>query len=266
MAWPSPLKSSETRHCAVGGVRRDHGGAADLGALDDRPGRAGTSTVPSWSQDGDVRRSACPGWPRRLLASAAEQVSASYSADGLLVLRRVDAGRRGGRDGRVRRGRRSAPAAVGRGRRGRRASGPAPQPLRRGRAGRRRGRRRGRPRASPDGPRRRTGWRCRTACRPGSARPGPLAITGRNRSCAVWPSSLGLVAVLPGHRDHDGRSPSVTTSASATPSALTRCSMICRAWSSASRLGGLPSAVRACSVTVVPPQVEARASGSPSRR
>ena len=42
-------------------------------------------------------------------------------------------------------------------------------------------------------------WRCRS----GSARPERLAITGRNRSCAVWPSSLGLVAVLAGHRDDD---------------------------------------------------------------
>ncbi len=45
----------------------------------------------------------------------------------------------------------------------------------------------------------------------------------------------------------------VTTSASATPSPLTRRSMICRAWSSAALLGGLLSVVFACRVTWVPP-------------
>ena len=49
-------------------------------------------------------------------------------------------------------------------------------------------------------------------------------------------------------------SPSVTTSASATPRPLTRCSMIWRASSSSSLAGGFPSGVRAVSVTVVPPR------------
>ena len=49
-------------------------------------------------------------------------------------------------------------------------------------------------------------------------------------------------------------SPSVTTSASATPRPFTRCSMICRASSRSSWAGALPSGVRAVSVTVVPPR------------
>src|SRR3954447_18611938 len=49
-------------------------------------------------------------------------------------------------------------------------------------------------------------------------------------------------------------SPSVTTSASATPRPLTRCSMIWRASSRSSGAGALPSGVRAVSVTVVPPR------------
>src|SRR6185437_7617801 len=47
--------------------------------------------------------------------------------------------------------------------------------------------------------------------------------------------------------------PSSTTSAPLTPIPLTRCSMICRAWSRDSREGGRPSTVRAVRVTRVPP-------------
>jgi len=49
-------------------------------------------------------------------------------------------------------------------------------------------------------------------------------------------------------------SPSVTTSASATPRPFTRCSMIWRASSRSSFAGALPFGVRAVSVTVVPPR------------
>ena len=48
--------------------------------------------------------------------------------------------------------------------------------------------------------------------------------------------------------------PSVTTSASATPRPLTRCSMICRASSRSAFAGALPFGVLAVSVTVVPPR------------
>ena len=45
----------------------------------------------------------------------------------------------------------------------------------------------------------------------------------------------------------------MTTSDPETPNPFTRSLMICWAWSSASRVGGEPSGVRAVSVTRVPP-------------
>ncbi|SKY44057.1 Uncharacterised protein [Mycobacteroides abscessus subsp. abscessus] len=47
--------------------------------------------------------------------------------------------------------------------------------------------------------------------------------------------------------------PLTTTSDPETPRPLTRCSMICLAWSSCSRVGGVPDSVRAVRVTRVPP-------------
>lgn len=59
------------------------------------------------------------------------------------------------------------------------------------------------------------------------------------------------------------RLPSVTTSASATPNALTRLSMICRASSRFSAVGGLPSTLLvASSVTRVPPMRSRPSRGS----
>jgi hypothetical protein len=66
---------------------------------------------------------------------------------------------------------------------------------------------------------------------------GPV-ITGRNRSWAVCPSSRACSPSSPGTEMTMLESPSVTTSASATPRPLTRCSMIWRASSSSSWAGG----------------------------
>ncbi len=79
-------------------------------------------------------------------------------------------------------------------------------------------------------------------------------ITGRKRSWAVAPSSRACSPSSPGTEMTMLFSPSVTTSASATPRPLTRCSMIWRASSSSSDAGGWPSGVAAVNVTVVPPR------------
>jgi hypothetical protein len=63
-------------------------------------------------------------------------------------------------------------------------------------------------------------------------------ITGRKRSWAVAPSSRACSPSSPGTEMTMLLSPSVTTSASATPRPLTRCSMIWRASSSSSGAGG----------------------------
>jgi hypothetical protein len=78
-------------------------------------------------------------------------------------------------------------------------------------------------------------------------------ISGRKLSCAVCPTCLAASLFWPGTEMMIRSRPWVTTSASATPSALTRRSMICLACFIASGLGCCPLSVRACSVTVVPP-------------
>lgn len=88
-----------------------------------------------------------------------------------------------------------------------------------------------------------------------SATPLPEAAlsTLRNRSSAASPTSSRF-RFSPGREMTMLRLPSVTTSASATPNALTRLSMISRASSRFSAVGGLPSTLLvASSVTRVPP-------------
>ena len=122
----------------------------------------------------------------------------------------------------------------------------------------------------PDGggaPRRRSAWRrgAASAARGGGGRAGRRGRrcrrgraagrrrrlragrrTGRNRSWAVCAElSPACSPLSPGTEMTMLLLPSVTTSASATPRPLTRCSMICRACSSRRRSGALPSGVRA---------------------
>ena len=77
-------------------------------------------------------------------------------------------------------------------------------------------------------------------------------ITGRTNNRAVWPRLRASLPSLPG-TVMTRLSPSITTSDPETPRPLTRELMICRAWSSASRVGFEPSGVRAVRVTRVPP-------------
>ena len=77
-------------------------------------------------------------------------------------------------------------------------------------------------------------------------------ITLRNRSSAAVPMVLRS-SFWPGTETTMFRLPSVTTSASATPRALTRFSMISRARSSWSAPGARPAWVCARRVTRVPP-------------
>jgi hypothetical protein len=89
----------------------------------------------------------------------------------------------------------------------------------------------------------------------GSAAPVSAVIlrTLRKRSSAGAPSSLSSSFDSPARLITMLVLPSVMTSASVTPRALTRFSMICRACSSDSSEGGLPSSVVARIVTWVPP-------------
>nr|WP_163572432.1 hypothetical protein [Fodinicola feengrottensis] len=80
-----------------------------------------------------------------------------------------------------------------------------------------------------------------------------VLITWRNRSWAVCPTLANWSAPTPATVTTMLRSPSVTTSGSATPSAFTRWSMMLRASARLSWDGAFPSCVVAVSVSVVPP-------------
>ena len=92
--------------------------------------------------------------------------------------------------------------------------------------------------------------------------PSAALSTLRKRSSAALPTSVRS-RFSPGREMTMLRLPSVTTSASATPNALTRLSMIWRASSRFSAVGGLPSTLFvASSVTRVPPMRSRPSRGS----
>jgi hypothetical protein len=82
----------------------------------------------------------------------------------------------------------------------------------------------------------------------------PVALsTLRNRICAAWPTFLSSSASWPAMDTTMLRLPSTTTSASETPSAFTRFSMICRDCSMLCADGGCPFCSEAWYVACVPP-------------
>ena len=87
---------------------------------------------------------------------------------------------------------------------------------------------------------------------PADAFAGCEVLTGRMNSRAVWPNERACEELSPG-TVMTMLLPSITTSEPDTPRPLTRVSMMpCACWR-LSRLGALPSGVRAVSVTRVPP-------------
>ena len=210
-------------------------GVGDVGALDDRRARAGTWPCRRRCRSRRSRRAGRPS-PGRLLVAGQRG-----------VLRRSPASWVTGGRVRVRRG-------VGP-RRGAEASPPGPTvgvaARRRGRGGR--GDARVLRAVAPR--RRRSGAAARRRAAAGrrGGRRGRRS-TGRNRSCAVAPSWRAWSPLSPGTEMTMFELPSVTTSASATPRPLTRCSMIWRASSRSAWRAALPFGVLAVSVTVVPPR------------
>src|SRR5918993_86312 len=250
IAWPWPLKDSDTRHCGLlwsgGTTLAPPIWVPSMIALSSR-----YFSVPSWLQAAitwsgrsvapvvclpqSSRASSCascgvvPGyWEASPEAEGVADGAGVAAADGLPVAEPLGAGAAAGRP--------AQPAgdglALAFGLADGVADGESDPPAD--------------PPADPDG--------VGVALPPvaGATGNGP-AFTGRNRSCAVWPSCLAWSPFWPGTEITIRLVPCVTTSASATPMPSTRRWMICRAWSRASGLGGRPSSVRACSVTVVPP-------------
>ena len=179
VAWPSPLKSSETRHCALFVVRRDHRGAGDLGALDDRlvqqvllgavlvaggdhlvgpvgwrrrPAAPSSSARPAAWPPPDWHRGTAPGRPAR--------PSADGVAAGLLGAGAAAAGRPAQPAGERAGGRRSPSAWPG--------SRSAARCRTRSRTA--------------------WGWRCRSrSAWPGTARPSPAGTAAARSGRAAWP-------------------------------------------------------------------------------
>ena len=145
---------------------------------------------------------------------------------------------------------RAAACRSGRGGRGGRASRPAwSRPASAGGVGRGVAARRGaRVRRGAGAGRRR--WASR---RPATGRSLVILSTLRKRSCAGTPTWRMVSLFSPGTEITMWLSPSVTTSASATPNALTRFSMISRAGLQVLGARRVPVRVVATSVSVVPP-------------